>query len=118
HPVWAEQYRVGVPSVRRKPVLYRCGQGAGVGLFGECAGQDGAVAADRARDVERWPGFAMAAVVSLEQRAGTLRIRVVIGDFKEDHNHRHRHSSLGYRTSAEYAARCTHIHQPVGCEID
>uniref|UniRef100_UPI001475BC3F integrase core domain-containing protein n=1 Tax=Rhodococcus marinonascens TaxID=38311 RepID=UPI001475BC3F len=47
-----------------------------------------------------------------------LEARVVIGDFKEDHNHRHRHSSLGYRTPAEYAARCTHIHQPVGCEID
>ena len=30
--------------------------------------------------------------------------RVVIGDFKEEHNHRHRHSALGYRTPAEYAA--------------
>ncbi|EID76221.1 transposase [Rhodococcus opacus RKJ300 = JCM 13270] len=42
----------------------------------------------------------------------------MIGDFKENHNSRHRHSSLGYLTPAEYAAQCTHTHQPVGCEID
>ena len=48
-----------------------------------------------------------------------LEARVVIEDFKDDHNNRHRHSSLGYRTPAEYAANCTHTHQPVdGCEID
>ncbi|MET8653327.1 integrase core domain-containing protein [Nocardia aurea] len=33
-----------------------------------------------------------------------LEARVVIGDFKTDHNLRHRHSALGYRTPAEYAA--------------
>ena len=38
--------------------------------------------------------------------------RVVIGDFKDDHNHRHRHSALGYRTPADYAARCSHTHYP------
>jgi putative transposase len=40
--------------------------------------------------------------------------RVVIGDFKKEHNHRHRHSALGYRTPAEYAARCrcTHTRRP------
>lgn len=47
-----------------------------------------------------------------------LEARVVIGDFKDDHNNRHRHSALGYLTPAEYAAQCTHTHQPVGCEID
>ncbi|MEN2513157.1 IS3 family transposase [Gordonia polyisoprenivorans] len=47
-----------------------------------------------------------------------LEARVVIGDFKDDHNHRHRHSALGYQTPAEYAAQCTHQHHPVGCEID
>ncbi|ETA05067.1 transposase, partial [Gordonia alkanivorans CGMCC 6845] len=47
-----------------------------------------------------------------------LEARVVIEDFKDDHNHRHRHSALGYKTPAEYAARCTHQHHPVGCEID
>ena len=48
-----------------------------------------------------------------------LEARVVIEDFKDDHNHRHRHSSLGYLTPSEYAARCCHTHQPVdGCEID
>ncbi|MCV7243502.1 transposase [Mycobacterium mantenii] len=36
-----------------------------------------------------------------------LEARVAIGDFKEDHDHRHRHSSLGYRTPAEYAAECS-----------
>jgi hypothetical protein len=50
-----------------------------------------------------------------------LEARVVIEEFKDDHNHRHRHrhSSLGYLTPTEYAARCAHTHQPVdGCEID
>ncbi len=41
-----------------------------------------------------------------------------IGDFKHEHNHRHRHSALGYRTPAEYAARCSHTHYPVACEIN
>ena len=30
---------------------------------------------------------------------------VVIGDFKTEHNHRHRHSALGYRPHAEFEAR-------------
>lgn len=29
---------------------------------------------------------------------GLLEARVVIGDFKHDHNHQHRHSALGYLT--------------------
>ncbi|MCP2287379.1 Integrase core domain [Nocardia amikacinitolerans] len=44
-----------------------------------------------------------------------LEARVVIGDFKVDHNRRHRHSALGYLTPAEYAAACTHTHHPVAC---
>jgi len=44
--------------------------------------------------------------------------RVVIGDFKHEHNQRHRHSALGYRTPAEYAAACRHTHTPVACEIN
>ena len=44
--------------------------------------------------------------------------RVVIGDFKNDHNQRHRHSALGYRTPAEYAAACRHTHTPVSCVIN
>ncbi len=44
--------------------------------------------------------------------------RVVIGDFKTEHNHRHRHSALGYRTPAEYAAGCRCTHTPVACEIN
>ncbi|WP_086009092.1 IS3 family transposase [Nocardia brevicatena] len=47
-----------------------------------------------------------------------LEARVVIGDFKSDHNLRHRHSALGYRTPAEYAAACTHTHHPVDCGIN
>ncbi|WP_155827027.1 IS3 family transposase [Jongsikchunia kroppenstedtii] len=47
-----------------------------------------------------------------------LEARVAIEDFKDDHNHRHRYSSLGYKTPAEYAAGCTHRHHPVTCEID
>ncbi|MBB4138038.1 hypothetical protein BKA16_004663 [Gordonia humi] len=42
-----------------------------------------------------------------------LEARVVIDDFKDDHNHRHRHSALGYQTPAGYAAGCTHRHLPV-----
>ncbi len=33
--------------------------------------------------------------------------RVVISDWKEDYNHRRRHSSLGYRAPAVYASACT-----------
>ncbi|WP_264991863.1 IS3 family transposase, partial [Mycobacterium montefiorense] len=44
--------------------------------------------------------------------------RVVIGDFKHEHNHPHRHSVLGYRTPAEYAAACRCTHTPVACEIN
>ncbi|WP_433208807.1 IS3 family transposase [Nocardia sp. CA-107356] len=47
-----------------------------------------------------------------------LEARVVIGDFKQDHNRRHRHSALGYLTPAEYAAACTHTHHPVVCSIN
>lgn len=47
-----------------------------------------------------------------------LEARVVIGDFKHEHNTRHRHSALGYQTPAEYAAQCSHTHHPVACEID
>ncbi len=34
--------------------------------------------------------------------------RVVITDWKDDYNHRRRHSSLGYLAPAVYAAACTH----------
>jgi transposase InsO family protein len=34
--------------------------------------------------------------------------RVVISDWKQDYNHRRRHSSLGYQAPAVYAAACTH----------
>ena len=34
--------------------------------------------------------------------------RVVISDWKEDYNHRRRHSSLGYQAPAAYAATCAH----------
>jgi putative transposase len=47
-----------------------------------------------------------------------LEARVVIGDFKDDHNHRHRHSALGYRTPAEYAAVCRCTHTPMTCSIN
>ena len=47
-----------------------------------------------------------------------LEARVVIGDFKTEHNHRHRHSALGYLTPAEYSARCGHTHHPVACDIN
>jgi len=47
-----------------------------------------------------------------------LEARVVIGDFKHEHNTRHRHSSLGYLTPVEYAAGCSHQHTPMACEIN
>jgi hypothetical protein len=34
--------------------------------------------------------------------------RVVISDWKEDYNHRRRHSALGYPAPAVYAAACNH----------
>ncbi|MCF8572121.1 IS3 family transposase [Gordonia sp. HY002] len=47
-----------------------------------------------------------------------LEAQVGIGDYKQEHNTRHRHSSLGYLTPDEYAAQCRHTHTPVACEID
>jgi putative transposase len=47
-----------------------------------------------------------------------LEARVIIGDFKHEHNTGHRHSALGYLTPAEYAARCSHTHHPVACDIN
>ncbi|WP_225732374.1 MULTISPECIES: IS3 family transposase [unclassified Nocardia] len=47
-----------------------------------------------------------------------LEARVVIGDFKDEHSRRHRHSALGYLTPAEYAARCGHTHHPMACSIN
>ncbi|WP_442790708.1 integrase core domain-containing protein [Nocardia sp. NBC_01329] len=47
-----------------------------------------------------------------------LEARVVIGDFKNDHNARNRHPALGYRTPAEYAAGCAHTHHPVACGVN
>jgi len=32
--------------------------------------------------------------------------------------HNQRHSALGYRTPAEYAAACRNTHTPVACEIN
>lgn len=46
-----------------------------------------------------------------------LEARVVIGDFKHEHNHRHR-PALGYLTPVEYAAQCGHTHTPVACDIN
>lgn len=37
-----------------------------------------------------------------------LHARVVIGDWKDEYNTVRRHSSLGYRTPADYARHCTH----------
>ena len=34
--------------------------------------------------------------------------RVVIADWKEDYNHRRRHSALGYQAPAQYAINCIH----------
>ncbi|HYB37108.1 MAG TPA: integrase core domain-containing protein [Mycobacterium sp.] len=47
-----------------------------------------------------------------------LEARVVIGDYKHEHNLRHRHSALRYLTPTEYAAQCRHTHHPVACEIN
>ncbi|MEV4759338.1 integrase core domain-containing protein [Micromonospora sp. NPDC049559] len=35
-----------------------------------------------------------------------LEARAVIGGFRHEYKTRHRHSALGYRTPAEYAATC------------
>jgi transposase InsO family protein len=34
--------------------------------------------------------------------------RVIISVWKENYNHRRRHSSLGYQARAAYATACTH----------
>ncbi|MEU6192032.1 transposase [Nocardia sp. NPDC047038] len=47
-----------------------------------------------------------------------LEARMAVGDFKADHNLRHRHSALGYRMPAECVAAYTDIHHPVDCSIN
>ncbi len=42
-----------------------------------------------------------------------LQARVLIGDWKRGYNEFHRHSSLGYATPDEYAARCDCVHETV-----
>jgi putative transposase len=37
-----------------------------------------------------------------------VHARVVISDWKDDYNHRRRHSALGYQAPAVYAGVCTH----------
>ncbi len=43
---------------------------------------------------------------------------MVIGDFKDEHDRRHRHSLLGYRTPAEYAAACRCTPTSMACSIN
>ncbi|NKX90950.1 transposase [Nocardia coubleae] len=47
-----------------------------------------------------------------------LETRVVIGDFKSDHNLRPRHSALDYLTQAEYAGCRTHRRHSAACGIN
>jgi putative transposase len=47
-----------------------------------------------------------------------LEARVVIGGFKGEHDHRHRHSALGYLTPADYAATCRHTQSPAAYVIN
>jgi len=80
------------------------------------------------------PGRELSAVISLQNRWATagsaihghvdrvvdsavFEARVVISDFKAEHNTRHRHSALGYRTPAEYAPVCRCTRTPVSCSI-
>ena len=60
--------------------------------------------------------FAKVSLVGIE--LVSIEARVVIGDFKHEHNYRHRHSALGYLTPAEYAAACRCTHTPVACSIN
>ena len=57
--------------------MNRLGQIAVLGEFGEVVGVDGPVAADTAAEVERWlPGFAVAALLSTDQRSAVVGIGV------------------------------------------
>ncbi|WP_139272792.1 hypothetical protein [Mycobacterium paraffinicum] len=44
--------------------------------------------------------------------------RVVSGNFKAEHNHRHRDSCPGYRTPADCAAACRGTPIPMACSIN
>ena len=47
-----------------------------------------------------------------------IEAQVAIGDYKQEHNTRHRHSSLGYLTPTEHAAQFRHTHTPRAGESD
>ena len=46
--------------------------------------------------------------LSINSSYSLLHAHIVSGDWKNECNHHHRHSSLGYLPPAEYARKCTH----------
>jgi hypothetical protein len=45
-------------------------------------------------------------LLDVEEFACLAEARVVIGDWREDYNHRRPHSALGMRAPAKFAAQC------------
>jgi putative transposase len=66
-------------------------------------------------DIESFNNRLRKECLNRNQWTTLFEARVVIGDFKHEHNHRH--SALGYRTPAEYAAASRHTHTPVARQI-
>ena len=62
----------------------------------------------RAGYVESFNGRVRDECLNINMFWSLAHARVVITDWKDDYNHRRRHSSLGYLAPAIYAAGCTH----------
>lgn len=58
--------------------------------------------------VESFNGRLRDECLNITQFWSLTQARVVITDWKEEYNHHRRHSSLGYRAPADYAAACIH----------
>lgn len=61
--------------------------------------------------IESFNGRLRDECLNMNQWLSLLHARVGIGDWKENYNQHHRHSSLDYQTPCEYAAACSHTHR-------
>jgi putative transposase len=60
------------------------------------------------RNIESFNSRVRDECLSINTFWSLAQARVVISDWKEDYNHRRRHSALGYPAPAVYAAACNH----------
>lgn len=105
-----------IAAVRGYPTVLRCDNGPELACYAMADWADGRVGLHFIPPGEPWRnGYVESFNSRIRDECLNINIfwsltqaRVVITDWKEDYNHRRRHSSLGYQAPANYAATCTH----------